>query len=154
MTAKEVFEQYNGDVTREYYQQLSQVGPIGRIAVALFRAQKRSTAAKRYRKGHFRRAAYDVKEWSMSELCKELTQHAESLTFTWGWKQDHNVPFGGESSWVLYVDIPIFGQVSFHSPSRDIGPDYPGEWDKSHFSAERIIHFCDSVLTIRRTLAQ
>ena len=48
--------------------------------------------------------------------------------------------------WVVYIDIPQ-GQVSFHSPDRYIGPDYMGEWDGSHMSEERILSYCDRVLS-------
>ena len=125
-SAIEVFKQNNGDVTKAYYASLSQLGPEGEVAVALFRAQKRSTAAKSYRKGKFRHAAYDVKNWSMSEVARLLSAHASALGIQWGWKRDADTP-GYE--WVLYVDLPT-GQVSFHSASRMNGPDYLGEWDR------------------------
>lgn len=141
-----VFHQQDGDVTKAYYESLAKRGPVGQIAVALFRAQKRSSRAKDYRRGKFRAAAYDVKSWSMSEVCRLLAAHGDSLGFTWGWQQDKNVVFDGGASWVLYVDIPIIGQVSFHSPDRMAGPDYPGKWDGLRgFGESRIIQFCDLV---------
>ena len=76
MTAREVFHQQNGDVTKAYYAELAALGPQGEIAVALFRAQKRSSRAKDYRRGRYRAAAYDVKSWSMRELCRLLAAHA------------------------------------------------------------------------------
>lgn len=81
MTAFEVFHQQNGDVTKAYYAELSSCGPLGEIAVALFRAQKRSSRAKDYRRGRWRRAAYDVKEWSISEVCRLLAEHGEKFGF-------------------------------------------------------------------------
>jgi len=39
--------------------------------------------------------------------------------------------------WVVYFELPQ-GQVSFHSPTRGSGPDYPGEWDGTHTSQDRI----------------
>ena len=141
-SAAAVMAQNNGDVTRAYYDALMRCGPMGEIGVALFRAQKRSRRAKEYRRGKYRRAAYDVKEWSLGEVCRLLEKHGD-LGFAWGWKQDPTVLFDGEPSWVLYVDLPRFGQVSFHAPSRGEGPDYPGEWDGQRASAERIIQFCD-----------
>jgi hypothetical protein len=140
-----VFRQNDGDVTRAYYAEMNALGPEGQLAVALFRAQKRSTAAKRYR-GGFRRDAYDVKNWSLSEVCRL----AAALPFTWGWKQDPKILFGGrgelgEPSWVLYVDLPT-GQVSFHSKDRFKGPDYLGQFDGAEGASEaRICAFCDSV---------
>lgn len=141
-TANEVFRQNNGDVTKQYYADLAAMGPAGEVGVALFRAQKRSTAAKRYRRGADRSAAYDVKNWSMGEVCRLLTNHAQAIGISWGWKADANT-LGFEH--VLYVDLPN-GQCSFHSPVRLNGPDYPGVWDGQHLSGARIIHFCDSVV--------
>jgi hypothetical protein len=145
MKAIEVFTQNNGDITKAYYAELEALGPLGHIAVCLFRAQKRSSRAKDYSRGKYRRAAYDVKAWSMGELCAALSKPGSPIT-SWGWKQDTAVVFGQEPSWVLYVDLPNgIGQCSFHSPTRMAGPDYPGEWDGAHRSAERIIAFCDQV---------
>lgn len=112
----------------------------------LFRAQKCSSRAKKYRGGirgigSFRSIAYDRKGWSIEELCKALAA-APNLGISFGWKKDPLMP-GAE--WVLYVDLPE-GQVSFHSVQRYLGPDYPGDWDKQHKSEERIIAFCDRCL--------
>jgi len=139
-SALDVFRQNNGDVTKAYYAEMNQRGFDGQLAVALFRAQKRSSAAKSYRGGRFRRAAYDVKNWSLSEVVRILMNHHHPIC--WGWGHDEKTP-GFE--WVLYVDLPT-GQVSFHSPDRLGGPDYPGQWDGvKNASADRIIAFCDSV---------
>jgi len=145
MRAHDVFHQNDGEVTKQYYADLCKLGPLGEIAVALFRAQKRSSRAKDYRRGRFRRAAYDVKSWSMQQLCGLLALHGGE--FRWGWKEDPDVLFGQDASFVLYVDLPQgFGQVSFHSPSRMDGPEYVGEWDgHKGMSEERIIAFCDWV---------
>jgi hypothetical protein len=140
MRAAEVFAQQNGEVTKTYYAEMNAKGSLGELGVALFRAQKRSTAAKRYRGGRFTRAAYDVKNWSLSEITSILLAHP-GMGLTWGWKEDPNTP-GFE--WVLYVDLPQ-GQCSFHSAGRGQGPDYPKDWDKSNQGRERIIAFCDSV---------
>lgn len=145
--AIEVFTQQNGEVTKAYYADLSKLGPLGEIAVCLFRAQKRSSRAKDYRRGRFRRAAYDVKTWSLEELCKALQQHAEAHGITWGWKADPSVLFDEEPSHVLYVDLPSLGQCSFHNPERFQGPDYVGEWSGRHDSAEVILEFCDRIAT-------
>lgn len=144
MNAIEVFKQQDGKITKSYYATLDAKGPAGQIATALFRAQKRSTAAKRYRGRRFRSEAYSVKSWSMDELCRLLTLHGTALGIRWGWKEDWETVFGENCSYVLYVDIP-FGQVSFHSPQRGIGPDYRGEWDKSKESLSRTLAFCDGV---------
>jgi hypothetical protein len=160
VTALQVFTQQNGEVTSAYYAQLNSCGPAGQVAVALFRAQKRSSRAKDYRPGRYRRAAYDVKSWSIDEACRLLEAHGAELGLVWGWKEDPAVVFDGRTSWVLYVELPQ-GQVSFHSPDRGKGPAYAGEWDGQHASEGRIIAFCDSIeassgafgglLPIRRT---
>lgn len=138
-----IFEQNNGDTTKAYYAELSRLGPMGEIAVALFRCQKRSSAAKRYRGRRFKSAAYDVKNWSMGELCRLLAQHAAALNLVYGWKRDPKQEF---YPWVLYVELPQ-GQVSFHSENRGVGPNYVGEWDGLRASQERILEFCDHVMT-------
>jgi hypothetical protein len=170
MNAIEVFKQKNGDVTKAYYAALDAKGPAGQIATALFRAQKRSTAAKTYRGRRFRSEAYSVKEWSMSELCRLLALHGETFGIRWDWKEDKEVLFGERSSWVLYVDLPgptfeiesrkskekmVFRsgeQVSFHCPQRLTGPDYPGEWDRQKESLSRILAFCDAIFFDQLTM--
>ena len=146
MTAMDVMTQNNGDVTKAYYADMDSRGPAGQLATALFRAQKRSMAAKRYRGGRYRRAAYEVKNYSLGEICRILTSHP-SLGFRWGWKTD---PDQAKHNQVLYVDLPQ-GQVSFHSEDRLTGPDYPGEFDGAHASAERILAYCDSVAAVEST---
>lgn len=149
MKALEVYEGSDGELTKAYYKVLAQRGPIGIIAMNLFRAQKCSARAKVYRGGirgvgSFKSLAYEKKSWSMDLLVAALAQHGESLGISYGWKPDPSVPFGDEPSWVLYIDLPQ-GQVSFHSPTRMSGPEYAGDWDRTHLSAARIVQFCDSV---------
>lgn len=60
----------------------------------------------------------------------------------WGWGRDPAQPFAKH---VLYVDLPL-GQVSFHSESRYVGPDYGGEWDGDRASEGRVVQFCDVVM--------
>jgi hypothetical protein len=140
--AQKVFNQNDGDVTKSYYATMNAKGLLGQLAVALFRAQKRSTAAKKYRGKKFRHAAYDVKNWSLSEVCRIMNSlNAFGYEFKWGWGKDPNTP---GFPWVLYVEIPT-GQVSFHSPDRLNGPDYPKGWDGIGASEPRILAFCDSL---------
>lgn len=146
LKAIEVYEGSDGEVTRAYYEELYDRGPIGLVAVNLFRAQKCSARAKVYRGGlrgvgRFKDMAYDRKNWSMANLCKALVEHGATLGIRFGWKEDPGQEYHG---WVLYVDLPQ-GQVSFHAATRGEGPDYPGEWDGQRRSAERIIEFCDAV---------
>jgi hypothetical protein len=144
MTAAEVFNGSDGEVTKSYYAKLEERGPIGQIAMNLFRAQKCSTRAKVYSR-RYRGSAYDRKNWSMQNLCSILNEHGAARGIFFGWKRDPSCP-GFE--WVLYIDLP-HGQVSFHSPNRGAGPDYPGEFDGEHKSEERILAFCDNVMGIR-----
>jgi hypothetical protein len=148
MTAAEIFNGSDRYATKAYYRELTERGPLGIVAMNLFRAQKCSSRAKVYRggirgRGSFKSMAYERKQWSMAELVKTLMSqpHLDGIVF--GWKRDEAAQFGPE--WVLYVDLPQ-GQVSFHSPGRGEGPDYPGDWDRKHRSEKRILAFCDSVM--------
>jgi hypothetical protein len=78
----------------------------------------------------------------MANICKCL---AATPLASYGWKQDTSTVFEDRPSWVLYVDLPQ-GQVSFHSPTRGLGPDYAGEFCGMHVSADRICKFCMAVL--------
>jgi hypothetical protein len=142
-----VWNASDGELTREMYRCLEACGAVGKLAVALFRANKCSARAKVYRggirgQGSYKSMAYQRKEWSMGEVCKVLLGTSE-LGLTWGWKKD---PAEGFHSWVLYVDLPGAGQVSFHARTRGQGPDYPHEWDGKRASSERICQFCNDVL--------
>jgi hypothetical protein len=144
VNALKIYEGSDAALTKSFYEALGRRGTIGTIAMNLFRAQKCSARAKKYRggirgKGFFRDMAYERKAWSMQQLCVALSQG----TLAFGWKKDGGREFGPE--WVLYVDLPE-GQVSFHSYARYQGPDYPGEWDKQKASAERIVRFAQRVL--------
>jgi hypothetical protein len=138
-----VYQGSNGDATQALYARLAALGPIGDVAVNLFRAQKSSERAKVYRGGGYRGKAYDRKQWSMDNLCAALTEHAPALGVTWGWGLDKGTPVYEH---VLYVDLPT-GQVSFHTATRGIGPNYPGEWDgvPGH-SPDRILRWCGRLL--------
>jgi hypothetical protein len=143
--ANRVFNQSDGEVTKTYYAKMNARGLQGQLAVSLFRAQKRSIAAKKYKRGRFVRDAYDVKNWSISEICRILaTMQDFEMAPRWGWKRDPSTP-GYE--WVLYVDLPT-GQCSFHTASRLNGPDFDGEWDGIGMSKERICRYCDMVAGI------
>lgn len=146
--ARKCFEGSHGGQTRKFLSHLEKRGQIGGLAAQLFRVQKASTRAKVYRGGidhhdggmtSFRDLAYDKKDECIETLCEMLT--ADSCGMEWGWKYDPKNPIAPE---VLYVETPN-GQVSFHSTERYEGPDFPGEWDKSHSSGERIIQFCQDV---------
>jgi hypothetical protein len=155
-----IFEGRDADQTRRFYSQLEAAGPMGAIALNVFRACKKSTLAKQYkggnRYGSFKGQSYDQKQWALDQLCKTLLVHAHAKKVIWGWKEDRAVLFGEASSWVLYVDLP-FGrdakqetvrrQVSYHCPKRGVGPDYLGEWDGIVGGSNQVaIEFADLVL--------
>lgn len=147
MIAEEVYRKSDGAMTRAFYADLERLGPAGVVALNLFRAQKCSDRAKKYRggipgKGSYRDMAYQRKNWSMDNLCQVLIEHGAALGIRHGWKIDPQRSF---HKWVLYVDLPT-GQVSFHAERRGAGPDYAGEWDGVRASAERIIAFCNATI--------
>ena len=136
-----VYDGSDAERTKALYRELEELGPVGTIAVNLFRAQKASSRAKLYRGRGFKGAAYDKKQWSMSNLCDALHAHAGSIR--WGWGIDHLQVLHRN---VLYIDLPT-GQVSFHSEWRSRGPDYPGEWDGCRdASADRIVRWVAQLL--------
>jgi hypothetical protein len=146
LEAQYVWSQSNGNVTSDFYAKLSAKGPIGEIAVNLFRANKSSARAKHYHggdgTGSFRGKAYDRKQESIAAVCTVLSKHAAKLGIKWGWQKDETTP-GFE--WVIYIDLPQ-GQVSFHGPARGSGPMYLTGWDGKRLSTERICAFCDAVM--------
>lgn len=146
MNVLDIYQGSNGEATKRMYDELTAAGPIGLLAVNLFRAQKASARAKVYRggnfKGRYRDQAYQKKQWSMENLCHILESYGEKLGIRWGWKEDLRATYHNQ---VLYIDLPN-GQVSFHTDRRLEGPDYPGDWDGQHRSAQRIIIFADKIL--------
>lgn len=123
------YEGSDGDVTKRLYEMLRDRGPIGVVAINVFRACKSSARAKVYRggvrgKGSYRGMAYERKAWSIDNLARELT--ANPLGFRWGWGHD---PASVGFEHVLYVELPRAGQISLHGAVRGVGPDYPGRWD-------------------------
>lgn len=140
MNAFDIYNGSNGDATKALYARLEAFGPLGVIAMNLFRAQKASARAKVYSK-RFKGQTYEKKNWSIQNVCDVLTK-TESERFIWGWKIDPEQPF---HKWVLYVELPT-GQISFHSETRGAGPDYLNEWDRSGCSAERICKWVQIIL--------
>ena len=137
-----IFDGSDAAATRSLYSQLEAIGPAGKLAANLLRAQKASTMAKLYRRGSYREMAYDRKQWAVGQVASNLQEFTE-LGITWGWKLDPScsVP------WVFYVELPP-GQVSFHCQTRGDGPDYAGEWDGVRgVSPSRIIKFAAQVLS-------
>jgi hypothetical protein len=145
--ARDIFRNNDGAVTKRYYAELSALGPIGLCAINLFRAQKCSARAKKYRggndRGSYSSQAYERKNWSLGQLVQILGKHGDYLGIKFGWGRDEKQTY---NPWVVYIDLPN-GQVSFHSQKRFGGPDYPGEWDQQHASEDRIMAFCDVVMS-------
>lgn len=145
-----VFTGSDGQATKVLYDRLARLGPAGVVAMNLLRAQKNSDRAKQYRGGNghgsYRDQAYARKSWAMGQLCVELLAHgAAADVAVWGWKIDPAAE--GPHRWVLYVELPNRGQVSFHTDQRGHGPDYAGEWDGAVGScANRIQYFAADVI--------
>lgn len=142
MNATEVYAKSDGQLTKQFYAELSLQGALGVIAINLFRAQKASERAKKY-SPKYRGLAYQKKGWSLEQLAEVLCTHGAQYEIVFGWGRDDKEHF---NPWVFYVDLPGVGQVSFHSPTRYKGPDYGREWDgQKGVSASRIVQFCQSV---------
>lgn len=148
MDAYRIYKGSDGAATRRFYAALESRGPIGIVAMNLFRAQKCSKRAKKYGPyagiagSSFRDLAYERKAFSLKQLALVLQEHGQALGVAFGWGVDEHQP---RNRWVLYIDLPI-GQVSFHSAERYDGPDYPGEWDGQRASETRVISFSQSVI--------
>lgn len=142
-----IYSGSDGEATRALYEELQErFGPVGYLAVALFRAQKTSTKAKGYRRGAHRHESYERKAWSISQAAELLESHGDDLKFQWGWAVDNKAE---HYRWVFYVELPT-GQVSFHMRARGRGPAYIFPWDgvKSE-AAVRICRWIDSLYTGR-----
>lgn len=157
-TVVRVFGGSDGDATMALYQRLARLGPAGVVAMNLLRAQKSSDRAKLYRGGDaggsYKSQAYRRKQWAMELLAGELVTHARAAGVdSWGWKID--LAAEGPYRWVLYIDLPDRGQVSFHCPIRGIGPDYSGDWDGvAGSSTNRVQYFAADVLDRLEPLAE
>jgi len=136
MTLDEIVAVYkgsSGDATKALYAKLEAVGPMGLIAVNLFRACKTSERAKKYRRGpgHIS-ASYERKDWSVENATRILAG-MNPPPFRWGWGIDEVMKRSRPDDphhHVVYFDLPT-GQVSFHVGARHDGPDYPGKWDRA-----------------------
>lgn len=136
-----IYEGSDGEETRQLYNLLTAKGPIGIIALNLFRAQKCSARAKIYRRRMHSSSAYDRKEFSLRQLCTALAEHPQ-IGFAWGWGEDKTQPVYRA---VLFVDLPT-GQASFHAKTALTTKRYAGQWDGTGGTAARILHFVQSVL--------
>ena len=143
MNAQTIFDGSDAESTKLLYARLTSIGPLGIIATNLFRAVKCSYRAKAYRKRVHSREAYGRKNWSLGNLSQILSEHAATIGINWGWGRDKTTP---GYSWVLYCDLPT-GQVSFHTSTRELGPDYAGEWDgKLGESHGRVVRWTQAII--------
>lgn len=133
----------DGQVTVALMDKLLACGDDGVLAVLLFKAQKASTRAKKYRGGDgrksYRSMAYDRKNKTLMDLAAFLDETGGE---SWGWGRDWKTP---GFSWVLYVDLPT-GQCSFHSATRGPGRDYDGRWEPRKASELVVIEYCELVM--------
>lgn len=138
----------NGDATKALYAKLQDLGPVGIIALNLFRACKASERAKVYRGRGYKDAAYQKKDWSLGLLCEALEVHAiDAGIAAWGWGLDEKTV---GYIHVLYVETPA-GQVSFHNAHRLKGVDFPGQWDGQRgTSSARIVRWTATLLEQRQ----
>ena len=144
MTVRDVYDGSDGEATKALYAQLEVLGPCGIVALNVFRAQKNSERAKGYRGRGYKDAAYGRKQWAMGNLYTVLQAHAADLGIMWGWAEDGQQEY---HKWVLYLELPLVGQVSFHTASRGIGPDFRGVWDgEREVCADRIVRWCQDLL--------
>lgn len=144
MTPRQIYEGSNGEATKELYAKLTALGPAGVIATNLFRACKCSERAKVYRGGGYKRDAYERKNWNLENLTRALEKEGDTMGMIWGWRKDPNQEYHNQ---VLYVELPGWGQVSFHSATRfNSTREYHMDWDGSKHSAERIIGYVTKML--------
>jgi hypothetical protein len=142
-----IYQGSNGEATKMLYRDLEAYGPIGKIAVNLFRAAKCSERAKMYRKGRgYKTDAYARKDWSIKNLTAVLDAERDNHRFNWGWAIDEALQYRADPHHhILYVDLPT-GQISFHVGQRYDGPDFDGKWDGVRdVQAQRVCRFVAEV---------
>jgi hypothetical protein len=130
----------NGGASRTICSGLAKISRLGELAAELYRTQKASSRAKCYANsayGKYRERAYERKNACIKKICCILKDFGEWIV--WGWGTDSGQP---RYPWVLYIELPSIGQVSFHSKERFQGPDYTGGWDGLKYSEERIVSLC------------
>ena len=148
ITIRQAYNGSNSGASKSVCSQLEKKGRLGRIAAELFRIQKTSSRAKKYRGGvstdvysrSYRGLAYERKDKVLDRLCDILYNDACGLT--WGWARDNSQL---AAKYFLYIELPQ-GQISFHSRDRYVGDNYSGGWDGQQASEARIIEFCEMVL--------
>ena len=143
MKAQEAFDSRVASVTLGYQNELIMRGEPGQLAFGLFRAQKRSTRAKQYRR-RWKSQTYQGKSDALRFVDAALTAWAELLQVQWGWATD---PGQQVHNQILYVEIPNVGQCSYHSERRFSAKEFPGQWDRG-CSRETVLRYCDMVMEL------
>lgn len=147
-TVHDVYHASDAEATVALYKRLEAAGPAGTVAMNLLRACKASERAKQYRggnsRGSYKRQAYHKKEWSILQLIGALRSNAENLGIEWGWGYDaESIAY----EHVLYIELPRYGQVSFHMGQRHGGNDHNKPWDGVRgLGSSRIIRFATEIL--------
>lgn len=152
MNVHDTYFASDADATVALYKRLEAVGPRGIVAMNLLRACKASERAKKYRGGNssgsYRRQAYAKKEWSIAQLIGALRANADAVGISWGWGYDAGAI---NFEHVVFIELPEFGQVSFHMQQRLGGEDHSKPWDGiKGLGASRIIRFACAVLGDRQ----
>ena len=95
---------------------LDLMGPMGRVASLLFKAEKASKQAKSYSGKAPCISTYPYGDYSkdrmkgmLMEVIRLLDAHAKAMDVSWGWSKD-DAP--GTPPWVLCIDLPT-GLVTF-----------------------------------------
>lgn len=143
LRAIDAFNTMDMETTTQYQNELYCRGPEGQLAFGLFRAQKRSTKAKGYRKGSHRASSYAAKNDALKYVDAVLTRWGDELVASWGWKMD---PYQEKHNQVLYVDFGCGYQCSFHSEVRHSRKEFDSDWNSSSSSINTVTSYCDQIM--------
>lgn len=147
-SAQEIFRQNDSEVTKGWYDEMNKRGVEGQLAVALFRAQKSWDNVEKWPVSRFSEQKNNHRRWSLSEVCRILSEHPDLCPWGWG-KEDHLAT----PAWphVLHLELPRCGSLTFFCEVRLQGPDhqrfYPyttAELERS-FTRDRILDYCDRI---------
>lgn len=142
MTAQQAFEARNANDTMSYQNELLCRGRAGQLAFGLFRAQKRSTVAKSYRRGSHRANSYSGKQEALVYLDAVLAKWGDAMKIGWGWQTDAVQEYHNQ---VFYVQLKDGRQASFHTNKRASDKVFDGQWDHGG-SLTTVLWYCDAVM--------
>jgi len=141
--ALEAFETRSRDKTVEFQNDLLCRGRAGQLAFGLFRAQKRSTLAKTYRRHNDRQSSYDGKNEALQYLDAVLSRWGAAMKIEWGWQVDRKTEVHQH---VLYVQLTDKRQCSFHSGKCYSEKAFPDQWIPKPPVVDTVLWYCDAVL--------